>query len=75
MKTTKIASGYYSFEYKNQKIKIVRMEMPEENYKVYWYSEINGAEANDYSLTKKHCIESAIYMIDNAEIYGLRLVK
>jgi hypothetical protein len=75
MTTKKIASGYYTFQYKGQSVEIVRIEMPEENHKVYWYSQINGSEANDYNGSKKICIENAIYMIDNPKTYGLNLIN
>jgi ethanolamine utilization protein EutA (predicted chaperonin) len=31
IKTTKIAAGYYTFQYKGQNIEITKMEMPHEN--------------------------------------------
>jgi hypothetical protein len=49
------------------------MEMPHENNKVYWYSQINGGNANDYNNSKKSCILDAIYMLDNASEYELNL--
>jgi len=73
MKTTRIASGYYEFKHKGQLVKIIRTEIPHENYKSYWYCQINESEVNDYNSSKKKCIDSAIYMIDNAKAYGLIL--
>jgi hypothetical protein len=73
IKTTKIAAGYYTFQYKGQNIEITKMEMPHENNKVYWYSQINGGNANDYNNSKKSCILDAIYMLDNASEYELNL--
>jgi hypothetical protein len=38
-----------------------------------WYSQINNGNVDDYSYSKKNALESAIYMIDNPQEYGLKL--
>jgi hypothetical protein len=65
----KLASGYYVTEYKGQEIKICKTDFDNN----LWYSQINNGNVDDYSYSKKNALESAIYMIDNPQEYGLKL--
>jgi len=69
LKMKKLASGYYVTEYKGQEIKICKTDFDNN----LWYSQINNGNVDDYSYSKKSALESAIYMIDNPQEYGLKL--
>jgi hypothetical protein len=69
LKMKKLASGYYVTEYKGQEIKICKTDFDNN----LWYSQINNGNVDDYSYSKKNALESAIYMIDNPQEYGLKL--
>jgi hypothetical protein len=69
LKMKKLASGYYVTEYKGQEIKICKTDFNNN----LWYSQINNGNVDDYSFSKKNALDSAIYMINHANEYCLKL--
>lgn len=63
MKTTKIAPGYYKFDYKGYNVTLTKLDYPDTE----WYFELGNGGANDYHSTKKIAIEAAIEFIDYLE--------
>ena len=61
IKTTKIAKGYYEFNYKGSKVEIVKNEFP--TGETAWYWLINGEGGNDFFSTKKNAIISSVYFL------------
>ena len=63
----KIAPGYYQLTYKEQDIKISKVEA-----QPYWYHEINDGVADDWYSTKKEALLAAKEVIDNPEQYIIK---
>lgn len=59
MKTTKIASGVYQFNYKGYLVQLVKVEGFQN-----WYFTLNGGGADDWHSTKKDATIAAIEYID-----------
>ena len=75
MKTRKISAGCYEFNYKSQNVRIIKTE---DSYSggYVWYSVLNDnyEDVHDVSYSKKACIDSAVYMIDNPTEFEIDLV-
>ena len=60
--------GFYEDVYKGQDIEVIKVEG-----RNYWYCLVNGKGGSDWHRTKKIAMECAREMVDNYELYELKL--
>jgi hypothetical protein len=69
----RISAGYYTLEYKGQTIEVVKTYL-DYSGETLWYSRINDGDAHDFCDTKKQCLADAIYLVDHADEYDIKLI-
>jgi len=74
IKTRKISAGFYECEYNGFKFQIC-IYNPDTKHQWWGVTFINNDLTphypNDESLTKRQCIDDAVYMCDNHKLYGI----